>query len=254
LNHEVARTYELLRKYAEAEPYYHRSISLAPDDPNSYYDMAWLYLKWDTNTDRARQKVAEAIQRDIISLDKDFHYISIWIEIYDRNYQKALEILSDPELTNFEDQFRFLPKDLFLARINEWLYKRQESLSYYHSARKILEEKVKQDPQDSRLQSALGMAYAGLGRQKDAVAAGKKAVDTLPISQEAWRGSYRVWDLARIYAMIGEYDSAIDQLEILLSMPSDLSLRLLHIDPCWDPLRELPRYRQLLGKYSEIHS
>jgi serine/threonine protein kinase len=254
LNHEVARTYELLRNYAEAEPYFNRSISLAPDDPNSYYDMAWLYIRWDSNTSRARSIVDEAIQREIAIHNKDFRYISIWIEFFDRNYQKALEILSDPELIDFDDQFRYLPKDLFLARINEFLVNRKMMLAYYDSARKILENKLKEDPQDSRFHSALGLANAGLGRKNDAIENGKKAVAMLPISQEAWRGSYRVWDLAQIYAMTGEYDAAIDQLEILLSTPSDFSVQLLRIDPSWDPLREIPRFKKLLGEYSKIQS
>jgi TolB-like protein/predicted Zn-dependent protease/predicted Ser/Thr protein kinase len=254
LNHEVARTYELLRKYAEAEPYFNRSISLAPDDPNSYYDMAWLYIRWDSNTNRARSIVDEAIQREIAIHNTDFRYISIWIEIFDRNYQKALEILSDPKLIDFDDQFRYLPKDLFLAKVNQFLDNRQKMQAYFNSARKILENKVKEDPRDSRFHSALGLANAGLGRKKDAIENGKKAVDMLPISQEAWRGSYRVWDLAQIYTMIGEYNAAIDRLEILLSIPSDFSVQLLQIDPSWDPLREIPRFQQLLGKYSKIHA
>ena len=36
------------------------------------------------------------------------------------------------------------------------------------------------------------------------------AVELLPMSKEAWAGAYRVEDLARIYAMVGEYDAAID--------------------------------------------
>jgi len=35
--------------------------------------------------------------------------------------------------------------------------------------------------------SALGIAYAGLGRKEDAVRSGKHAVDLLPVEKEAWR-------------------------------------------------------------------
>ncbi len=78
---------------------------------------------------------------------------------------------------------------------------------------------------------------------------GELAVELLPMSKEAWRGAWRVEDLARIYTMVGEYDAAIDQLESLLAVPSNTAVPMLRIDPTWDPLREHPRFQALLAKY-----
>ena len=89
-----------------------------------------------------------------------------------------------------------------------------------------------------------------IGRKEDAIRAGVKGVDLLPISKEAWRGAYRVEDLAVIYAMVGESDLAIDHLETLLSIPGDLSVNLLKLDPKWDPLRDHPRFIALLEKFA----
>jgi Flp pilus assembly protein TadD len=38
--------------------------------------------------------------------------------------------------------------------------------SSYEAALKLLEEKIEEDPEDSRYHSALGIALAGLGRKK----------------------------------------------------------------------------------------
>ena len=38
-----------------------------------------------------------------------------------------------------------------------------------------------------------------------------------------------------------------DLLEKLLSIPSQLSVPLLKIDPTWNPLRDNPRFRKLIG-------
>ena len=62
-------------------------------------------------------------------------------------------------------------------------------------------------------------------------------------------GAYRAEDLARIYTMVGEYDAAIDQLEILLAVPSNTAVGLLRIESTWDPLRDHPRFLRLLEKY-----
>jgi len=73
-------------------------------------------------------------------------------------------------------------------------------------------------------------------------------VALLPISLDAGgRGYNREWDLAIIYTMVGEYEAAIDKLAYLLSIPGDLSVPWLKLDPAWDPLREHPRFRGLVG-------
>jgi hypothetical protein len=46
--------------------------------------------------------------------------------------------------------------------------------------------------------------------------------------------------------MVGEFDLAIDQLEFLLSIPSELSIHLLRLDPDWAPLRDHRRFKKLL--------
>lgn len=53
-------------------------------------------------------------------------------------------------------------------------------------------------------------------------------------------------DLARIYVMVGKYDEAIDILQRLLSMPSELTVPWLRLDPAWDPLRYHSRFQKLL--------
>jgi hypothetical protein len=50
----------------------------------------------------------------------------------------------------------------------------------------------------------------------------------------------------RIYAIIGETDKAIDQLEPLLGMPFYVSPGWLRIDPNFDPLRKSPRFQRLV--------
>ncbi len=69
------------------------------------------------------------------------------------------------------------------------------------------------------------------------------------MSKEASRGAYRVEDLARIYTMVGEHDTAIEQLESLLAVPSPTAVPMLRIDPTWNPLRDHPRFEALLAKY-----
>ncbi len=106
-------------------------------------------------------------------------------------------------------------------------------------------------PEDSRLHGALGIAYAGLGRVEDAIREGEKGVDLLPVSKDAWRGLYRVEELALVLTMTGRHDAAIDRIEFLLSTPGDLSVARLRLDPRWDPLRDHPQFQALLERYQQ---
>jgi hypothetical protein len=83
--------------------------------------------------------------------------------------------------------------------------------------------------------------------KEDAIREGRLAVELLPMSRDAWRGAFRVEDLARIYTMVGEYEAAIDQLEVLLAVPSPTALGMLRIDPTWNSLRNHPRFQRLLA-------
>jgi len=74
----------------------------------------------------------------------------------------------------------------------------------------------------------------------------REAVRMMPISRDAVVGHERVIDLAEIYMMCGEYEAAIDQIEILLSVPSAMSAGILRVDPIWDPIRDHPRFQRLL--------
>jgi len=58
----------------------------------------------------------------------------------------------------------------------------------YDSARAILEEELEAHPDDHRFHSALGYAYAGLGRKDDAIREGKRGVELSPVSKDALSG------------------------------------------------------------------
>ena len=56
--------------------------------------------------------------------------------------------------------------------------------------------------------------------------------------------------LALIYAWTGERDLAIEQLEILAGVPSNISYGALRFSPDWDSLRGDPRFEKLVASLS----
>lgn len=243
LSETVAQTLMLLGRYPEAELYYDRAIALAPDLSSPYAEKARLYLRWKGSTEKARAVVEEGIK----STEDPFINTLVTIDVYDGNYQDALDRLSFKS-EDIDSRGRFIPNSLRYARIYRFMNKNDLAKKYYEEARSILEAKIAEHPQDARFHSSLGIAYAGLGRKEDSIREGKLAVELMPVSKEAMVGPYRVEDLAIIYVMVGEFDSAIDQLELLLDRPSYLSIPLLRLDPAWDPLRNHPRFKRLLER------
>jgi TolB-like protein/Flp pilus assembly protein TadD len=242
---QVAVTFMLLRKYTEAESYYEQAIKLGPDVAYPYYFKAGLYLILEGDTEKAWEVLKRASQ---VTLENDWIVLrSIVLNVYDGDYPGALERLSSYEPEAFENQFYYVPKALLYAQIYGLMGNKQLQEKYYESARNILEIKVQPDDEQfpERFHSSLGIAYAGLGRKEDAIREGKRGVELLPISKDAWRGQYRIEDLARIYVMVGKHDLAIEKLEHLLSIPGEMSVPLLKLDPAWDPLRNHPRFKKL---------
>ncbi len=58
----------------------------------------------------------------------------------------------------------------------------------YEEARVKAESAVRESPDDGPRHALLGLIYAGLGRCEEAVAEGKRAVELLPESKDAFDG------------------------------------------------------------------
>jgi serine/threonine-protein kinase len=245
----VGVTFLLLRKYPEAERYFERAISLAPDFAGTYDFKARLYLCWEGSTQKARAVLAEALQNVSSAENADIVNLLAMLDVYDGNCQEALDRLS-LKSKDTDNQFNFIPTALRCARIYGYMNNKELAEKYYDDARSILKSKIQEQPEDARFHSSLGIAYAGLGRKEDALREGRLAIELLPVTKEAYRGLYRVEDLAKIYVMVGEFDAAIDQIEFLLSRPGVMSIPLLRLDPAWDPLRDHPRFKKLLEQGS----
>ena len=108
-----------------------------------------------------------------------------------------------------------------------------------------MEPVVAKGTEGPRLRIALAMAYAGLGRKDDAIHQGTLAVDERPVSVDAVAAPLIMGSLARVYTMLGEKEKALDLLEKIIVVPFGPSRSHLKLDPCWDELRDDPRFQQL---------
>lgn len=59
--------------------------------------------------------------------------------------------------------------------------------------------------------------------------------------------------MAQIYAILGEYDKAIDKLEYHLSIEAWSTPEFIEADPFFAPILEMPRYRDIVRRYRLNH-
>jgi TolB-like protein/Tfp pilus assembly protein PilF len=247
-NLEISSTYFLIKKYEESEKYSDKAISLTPDWGSPFFYKAKAHIFRNGDVNRAYKILKNSL--DIVIQEKR-RVISllVQVQIFSGKYEEALKTLSDESLEVFEDQFTFLPKSQLLAIIHGLENNKSLENAYYDSARVVIKSELEKLPDDARLHSALGLVLAGLGKKEESIKEGKLAVKLIPVTKEAWRGFHRELDLAKIYTMVGEYDLAIQKLDYLLSIPGELSVPYIKIDPVWQDLLELPRMKEVLKKY-----
>ena len=241
---ELGETYTMLRRYKDADRAYQLAISLAPDQPPPYQARAHNYLLWRGDTAAARATL-EAMPHQGSTRSVLAWYL---LEIAERNDQAALNRLhrnTSAQLIGVESIS--YPRDLLHAMAYQRMGDQETATSFFENARISLERRLPEGTVDPRLNIALGITYAGLGRKDDAIREGLAAVAQTPVSQDAFIGPQFVEHLAEIYVMVGDRDAALERIEYLLSIPSELSVPMLELDPKWDPLRQEPRFQALIA-------
>jgi serine/threonine-protein kinase len=117
-------------------------------------------------------------------------------------------------------------------------------------AKDILEEQVRQKPDDADLHVQLAKLLAWLGEKDAAIAQAQRAMDLRPESKDAFEGPQITEQVAQVYAILGDNARAIELLDGLLSRPSEVTLQTLKVNPAWDPLRNDPGFQALFAKYA----
>jgi TolB-like protein/Tfp pilus assembly protein PilF len=117
----------------------------------------------------------------------------------------------------------------------------------FTAARAEMEKIVTEQPDYAEALCMLGLIDAGLGRKKEALTEGRRAVELLPVTRDAMTGAELMMFLAIIYAWTGENDLALKELTRLLEIPGfHLSYGQLRLHPYWDPLRGDPRFDKIV--------
>lgn len=124
----------------------------------------------------------------------------------------------------------------------------------FEAARPVMEAESIAHPQDALRHTRLGLLYAYMGRKKDALREGERAVALNPAQTDAFEGMLQLCNLALIHARVGDNDRAVSMIESLLRRPgavffseSSMTLPELRLRWQWDPLRNDPAFQKILA-------
>jgi serine/threonine protein kinase/tetratricopeptide (TPR) repeat protein len=245
---EIGNTLLQLGRYAEAEGYLDRSIAMLPDQSRSYVLKSELHLRWKGDTKKSRE-ILERVPGQYYPC-----LWLIWIDIYDRNYQAALDRLEQVAEPALVEQDRISPIPQLRGLIYRFMGDTVRSAALLDSARVFLESEISKRPDDYRLHMALGLSLACLKKTREAVRVTEHAASLMPLSVDAIDGTYPQIALAQVYTIVGMYDAALDKVEFLLGLraPRFITVPILRLDPLYDPLRTNPRFQALLTRYEHM--
>ena len=194
-----------LKRFSEAAEACDRAITLFPGWDHPHRVKAWVCLYRDGATGEARKVLQEA-SKHIESAETEYPDILAVLDVFDGNYEEALERL--PSTGDVGGPF--LPRVLRIAQIHGYMDNTELAKKYYEEARRNYEPQIAKGLDGGTLRSRLAIAYAGLGDKKKAIREAEKAMEMFPVTLDAFFHP-QITALAHMYMMLEDHEKAIDQ-------------------------------------------
>lgn len=244
-----AANYMAQRDFETADKLFDRAIAADPNSFAAHGMKSALAIAWKGDVGFAENQLAFVPP----GFDPDGLVTSarVWVLTLQRKFADALQVVEQfrGETLTYPERGP-CPKAFLEGSLYLHLGDKEKAQAAFEQARIVAERLVRDAPEDPGRHAQMGAVFAGLGKKEDAVNEGKKAVELLPESQDAFDGPQATAALAEIYTWVGEPDEAFRLLDHLLTIPGGLTVWMLKLDPTWDPLRKDLRFQALIDKYA----
>src|SRR5262245_47524841 len=245
----VAWVYIALRKYAEADALAIRLQALEPRSPTLRAARAFIGLQARADTASLRA-VLNAIESESPQSATEVSDLSFRLARYERDPVAAARALASmPREGKIDANGEVFPHTWYEGLLAKLRQDVTAAHSAFTAARVETEKLIHAQPRNERALGVLALIDAELGNKDKAIHEGRTACEMLPSTKNANDGVWLMMNLARIYAVTGEKDLALEQLEALSKLESSwvgISYGELRLNPDWDSLRGDPHFEKLV--------
>ena len=214
--------------WAEAEREFKRGIELDPNNSPAHFRYGQIYLAAQGRSEEAIAEIKRALELEPLDLNMGGNLS--WVYFSARQYDRALE--QGKKTYDLDTNFLTARWNLSNAYIGKGMY--AEAIA-------INEKALQTDPTSQFALHSVGYAYAKSGRRHEAEEVIRRFKDI------AKTQIVILYWIANIYASLGDRDKAFAELENSFA-EHDFYLHRLKVDPFWDPLRDDPRFTEMLKR------
>jgi TolB-like protein/Flp pilus assembly protein TadD len=242
---QIAISYGHLRRYAEAASVLDRAIAVEPNVINQLA-RAFVELDWKGDTRKLHQLIDSIRSKDPSALPSiaDTWLLCALMEHDTATAEKALNALGETPLSDDVVQFSRPFVEGLIARMTK---DEEKARTAFTAARIEQQNIVDAQPNYGPALCVLGLIDAALGRRDEALQEGRRAVQLVPIEEDAITGQSMNQYFAMIAAWAGDKQLACERLDAAMQRPSSLSYGQLKLLPFWDPLRGDSRFEKLVA-------
>jgi TolB-like protein/Flp pilus assembly protein TadD len=244
---DLAYTYFELRRHAESIAMFNRALALEPRSIRFRTNPGRVVVRAEADMAPLRA-VVNTIEAEGPSSAAEVSDISFQLALRERDPAAAARALASIRSEGYYLTGDYLaPRAWFEGLVAKLRQDEPGAHSAFTVARVEAEKTVRAQPGSVVSLIALALIDAELGDKEKAVQEGRTACDMLPLAKDAVVGVILINNLARIYALTGEKDLALEQLGIVSKIPCGPSYGELRLDPEWDSLRGDPRFEKIVA-------
>jgi len=249
-----ANTYLPLRMWKEAERTARHALEIDPHTADGMRTLLGSILNGRGNINEARRVLATFPAENKILVNSNFGDVRdmtgdrAYVFVLARDFEAALKVWEAAGNTAVDERRRLSARVAIRVLGGDLIGAQAEA----EKARQLLEERLRELPNDISSMTKLSWVYLALKRHSDATKLTRQAANLLPPEKDAVVGNILLAGLAEMEAHTGTTADAIAILRRLLSVPAGevVSIARLKIDPVWDPIRNDPGFQQLLTETS----
>jgi tetratricopeptide (TPR) repeat protein len=249
LHQQFAMTNVYMRRFPEAAAALDHAVTIAPDNITTRVYRAAIDLWRNADMGPLRSTLDALLVKNPTGADQVIEHL-FQLALMERDAQKAQQALTRISPNGLAEENFPMPYALCEAMIARLRHDSAAEVDALSRAQTELNRMLDRQPTYAEALSVLGLVKAAQGDKRQAIAAGERAAELLPISKDARCGEITLENLALTYALVGEKDKAFAQLDRIMHVPGNINYGDFLLNPRWDPLRNDPRFEKLIAVFA----